>query len=271
MIVVRCPKCGSMDASSVEPVGIEFDRMRCGACGHEQICDLEQIKSEWNQHVADGARLDPWCVLPDVRFIALWEELVGTSRGAAAALAELARAHDEPHRHHHTASYVGDCLRVLDRPEVRALAERPAEVELALWFHDVVHEPLAADNEARSAAHAEATLRAAGLSPGMISRVCAGILATGGGPIAPGDAGLVADIDLAFLGEGEAVVMAWERDVAAEHAGLDAGLHARRRASRLRGLLERPSIYSTGYFRERYERAARDAVSTALLAYASAV
>lgn len=271
MVVVRCPKCGSMDASSVEPVGIEFDRMRCGACGHEAICDLEQIKSEWNQHVADGARLDSWCVLPDVRFLRLWEETVGTPRGAMVAFAELVEAYDELHRHHHTASHVGNCLRVFDRPEVRALAEHPAEVELALWFNDVVQQPLATDNETRSAAHAAETLRAAGLAPDGIARVCTSILATAGGPIAPGDAGLVADIDLALLGEGEAVVMAWERDVASEHAGVDAALYARRRASQLRGLLERPSIFSTRHFRERHERAARDAVSSALLAYASAV
>ncbi|NUO50738.1 MAG: hypothetical protein HOV80_17950, partial [Polyangiaceae bacterium] len=46
-LVVRCPRCGSLRAESVEAFG-EFDRMRCRSCGHEAACDGQQIKDDWN-------------------------------------------------------------------------------------------------------------------------------------------------------------------------------------------------------------------------------
>lgn len=49
--IVRCPRCGSTDAESVEPLLAEFDRMRCHACGHEEICDEHQIRRDWNERV----------------------------------------------------------------------------------------------------------------------------------------------------------------------------------------------------------------------------
>jgi predicted nucleic-acid-binding Zn-ribbon protein len=51
VVIVRCPKCGSRNAESVEEVHIEFDRMRCHSCGYEELCDEHQIRFEWNQRV----------------------------------------------------------------------------------------------------------------------------------------------------------------------------------------------------------------------------
>jgi transcription initiation factor TFIIIB Brf1 subunit/transcription initiation factor TFIIB len=48
MTIVRCPKCGSHKAESVETF-YEFDRMRCADCGYEEVCDEHQIKSDWNE------------------------------------------------------------------------------------------------------------------------------------------------------------------------------------------------------------------------------
>src|SRR5687768_17503475 len=52
-------------------------------------------------------------------------------------------------RHYHTLTHLTACLRELDTAQ--KLAERPAEVELALWFHDAVYRTYRFDNEARSA------------------------------------------------------------------------------------------------------------------------
>lgn len=46
-VVVRCPKCHSIEAGSVEQL-LEFDRVRCAACGHEELVDEHQLKLEWN-------------------------------------------------------------------------------------------------------------------------------------------------------------------------------------------------------------------------------
>src|SRR5690348_1987353 len=62
-------------------------------------------------------------------------------------------------RHYHTLTHLDACLRELDA--LRDLAVRPAEVELALWFHDAVYRSWRRDNEAQSAALAADLLRAA--------------------------------------------------------------------------------------------------------------
>lgn len=67
----------------------------------------------------------------------------------AAVTADLSRRHAEPHRAYHDAAHVGLLwLRHLMHggdPADRGMA-------LAILFHDAVYEPMAADNEARSAA-----------------------------------------------------------------------------------------------------------------------
>jgi hypothetical protein len=44
-IDASCPQCGSSDVSE-EPLGYEFTRMRCAACGNDDTCDVWQL-DEW--------------------------------------------------------------------------------------------------------------------------------------------------------------------------------------------------------------------------------
>ena len=43
-----------------------------------------------------------------------------------------------PQRHYHSTQHLAECLHGFET--VRHLAQRPAEVALALWFHDAVYE-----------------------------------------------------------------------------------------------------------------------------------
>ena len=60
-------------------------------------------------------------------------------------------------RHYHTLSHLEACLREFD--DARGLAMRPAEVEFALWFHDVIYRSWRRDNELQSAALADSVPR----------------------------------------------------------------------------------------------------------------
>ena len=109
------------------------------------------------------------------RWVALWQRLGGPGTGGA-YFAELVRAYEQPWRAYHTTAHLAHCLAEFD--QVRALLVAPDLVEFALWVHDAVYDPRAADNEAQSAAWAAAVLTAAGLDKASIERVTALILAT---------------------------------------------------------------------------------------------
>jgi predicted metal-dependent HD superfamily phosphohydrolase len=188
-----------------------------------------------------------------------WESLfreLRCGRGDPAEFERLTKAWREPHRRHHTLEHLEACLAAFDT--VRALAQRPAEVELALWFHDAVYVPRRDDNEARSAAWARRVLRAAVVPDSVGARIEGHILATRESAAAPdGDAALVVDCDLAVLGGEPDAYAAYVQNLRAETRWVPGFLHRRARRQALERLLQRPRIYATDAFRDRLEAAAR--------------
>jgi predicted metal-dependent HD superfamily phosphohydrolase len=181
----------------------------------------------------------------------LWSR-VGAYGNGLPILAQLTLAYAEPSRAYHTAEHIRDCLAQLDL--TRNLAGRPDEVEVALWFHDAVYTPGAADNEDRSARLAQDALTASAVSLETSRRIARLILATRHVtlPEAP-DAQLLCDIDLSILGRAPDVFDEFERRIRQEYAWVPEPIYRRERAAVLSGFLRRRSIYQTEPFRLRYE------------------
>ena len=180
---------------------------------------------------------------------------------SAALIALLAR-YDEPHRRYHTRQHLDECLARL--AAVRARAERADEVELALLYHDAVYDPLAADNEARSADLAEEAMRAHAVPADAIARVRALILATRHvEPPATPDEALLVDVDLGILAAAQARFDEYERQVREEYAWVPGPLFRRKRRAVLESFLARPRIYVSGAF-DRDERPARENLARSL-------
>ena len=196
----------------------------------------------------------PYAHFRSERFERVWREL---DLVPPATLFDRLRAHyAEPHRAYHTARHIDECLAQLDL--VRGLCERPAEVELALWFHDAIYDTQAGDSELRSAEWAVAELRAAGASPAVSDSVRALILVTRHDAVPSGDdAQLLTDIDLAILGATRERFLEYEDQVRSEYAWVPGDIFRRERAKLLRRFLARPSIYTTRFFREMLEENAR--------------
>ena len=117
-------------------------------------------------------------------------------------------------RHYHTLAHLDSCLLELDG--ARELALRPAEVELALWFHDAVYRSWRRDNEARSADLAVTLLRAAPAE--TVDRIRQMILATKHDDTGfSGDTALVIDIDLSILGASPALYSSFEKAIRREY------------------------------------------------------
>jgi predicted metal-dependent HD superfamily phosphohydrolase/MFS family permease len=162
----------------------------------------------------------------------------------------------EPHRKYHTLQHLGECLALFEAH--RALAERPGEVAIALWFHDAVYDTARHDNEAASAAWATRVLRDAGAAGDVVARVDALILATRHSqqPATP-DERLLVDIDLAILGADPARFDEYERQIRAEYGFVPEDVFRTKRAEILRGFLARPALFATPALAARLEGAAR--------------
>ena len=166
-------------------------------------------------------------------------------------------------RHYHTLEHLQACLTELDG--ARALAARPAEVEVALWYHDAIYRTYRRDNEARSAAWAARFLLEHRAAPEVAERVSTLVLATAHlGEAMTGDAGLVADIDLSILGQPEPVYDAFEHGVRKEYWWVPRRSYRTARVRILRSFLERPTIFNWPQLRERYEARARANLARAI-------
>jgi len=188
-------------------------------------------------------------------------DAIGARGDVAGVFADLDRRHREPGRFYHTWEHVEDCLAELDA--ARGLCDRPLAVELALWFHDAVYDPRAADNEARSAALIREAAVRLGADPELAAASATLVLATahlappGDASAAGSDAAVIRDVDLAILGSAPGRFAAYEAAVRREYAFLPEAAWRAGRARVLRTFLELPWIYLTDAFRDRLERQAR--------------
>jgi predicted metal-dependent HD superfamily phosphohydrolase len=185
----------------------------------------------------------------------LWTEL-GARDIDRGLFNRLVAAYSEGQRHYHTLQHLRECL--LHFEAAASLAQHPAEVELALWFHDAVYDPQRSDNEERSAEWAARSVRGAGCAEDVARRVEMLVLATRTHAAAPdADTKLLLDIDLAILGAAPARFAEYGRQVRAEYAHVPEELFRDRRARVLASFLARARIYATDAYRDALEQRAR--------------
>jgi predicted metal-dependent HD superfamily phosphohydrolase len=197
----------------------------------------------------------------------LWAENLALSEGLSMALFDrLVAAYTEPHRKYHTLRHLeslyGEFEGVAD---FLSHPDSHATIEAAIWFHDVVYDPARLDNEAASARLAAVELAALGLSPAFIERVHIAIMATvhTKEPTHPDDR-LFVDMDLASLGyptkifDDNAAAIREEFSIYPDNI-----FYAGNNAMFLR-LLNRPRIYYTTYFYDKYETLARQNITRTL-------
>jgi len=175
----------------------------------------------------------------------------------------LQAAYAEKRRHYHTSEHIQQCL--LKFEEVSHLAQRPAEVELALWFHDAVYATRSKKNEAKSAAWAMKFLADGGADPETAQRVHDLIMATKHDAPAPSaDGTVLVDIDLSILGADAETFTHFEQNVRREYWRVPGDLFRKTRAAILQSFLDRSSVYGTVYFRQKVEANARRNLATAI-------
>ena len=176
---------------------------------------------------------------------------------------QLASRYSEPHRHYHTLDHVAACLNWLD--QYRHLAEDPLSIELALWAHDVIYDPRASDNEARSADWFTQHFAGSTLTDAQRDRVHTLILATiHPHPPTDADMALLQDIDLSILGADIELYDRYEGWIRQEYAFVPEAAFRKGRSAVLRSFLEQDMIYHTAALSERLEASVRNNLNRAL-------
>ncbi len=188
------------------------------------------------------------------RFAALWLRLGGGDWRPT--LDAVLQGWREPHRSYHGIDHLRDCLVQLDESPARGGPRDLAEA--ALWYHDVVYQPGAADNEARSAELARAAMIAGGIADEAAREVARLVLLTNhSGPAPDPASALVCDVDLSILGRSVQMFAEYEGRIREEYRLVPEAAYRMGRARVLASFLQRESIYLTDHFHQRYEAAAR--------------
>jgi predicted metal-dependent HD superfamily phosphohydrolase len=187
-----------------------------------------------------------------------WHALVTTCgvdpTRARPAYRKLVAAYGEPHRAYHNLTHLVHFFQELD-----AIPLRDSAVEWATWYHDAIYEPGAPDNEVRSAELAGAAMTELRMDARLTRRVMQLIEATSTHGASGDDTtmSLFLDADMAILGTEPSRYAAYADAIRTEHRHIPSFLYWRGRKALLKGMLDRPVIYITEYFQDRYERQAR--------------
>jgi len=196
-----------------------------------------------------------------------------TSGNRKAAASHLVGAYQQSGRRYHRLGHL-----IMIRAELRLeratdspkfeFADREG-LELAIDVHDVI-QGLTSEFDVNDSTRWIRTLLAAwGIDPGTdFPSLIPCLRATEHHPSKePGtpDAELLADADLAILGQNEAVYGVYERAIRAEFGWIPDDIYKVGRTKALEGFAKRPHIYRTTHFRELYEEVARANITNELL------
>lgn len=198
------------------------------------------------------------------RWLNLMDTFAVDPEQARRVFADLVARYSANGRYYHDLGHVKDLLDTVD--ELKSLATDFTAIRLAVWFHDVIYDPRAKDNEVKSAEYARKTLHALGLSPEVIDKVCDLILATITHQAPDGDinAQILLDADLAPLAADVAAFKQQSLALRKEYAWLSEEEFQANRARVLGGFLERDRIYQTDKLYTSLESQARRNIEKAL-------
>jgi predicted metal-dependent HD superfamily phosphohydrolase len=198
------------------------------------------------------------------RWKALWVRL-GSAKNMEPLFRKLLDAYGEQQRAYHDFSHIRRCLEEFD--VVKNRLGHPDEVEVAIWFHDIIYDPLSSRNEEDSANIAAAELKKAKISNASILMIKDLILATRHNGIVKGsDAQYLMDIDIATLGSTPAIYQQYEKNIRKEYMGVSDSMYRQKRKELLEAFLKNDRIYRTNFFRSKYAEKAKRNLEAAIKA-----
>ncbi|ENW21041.1 HD domain-containing protein [Acinetobacter haemolyticus] len=168
---------------------------------------------------------------------------------------KLIAAYSEKQRAYHTVQHLYECLVLFE--SIRPDLNDANAVELALWFHDVVYDPQAKDNELKSADLLEYYL-AQDLSVDIVQKIKRWIIATQKHEATDElDLQFLLDIDLAILAASPERFDEYEQQIQQEFAWVDPDIYSIKRKQVLAHFYQTEPLYQTEYFQQNFEQRAK--------------
>ncbi|VVB78145.1 Uncharacterised protein [uncultured archaeon] len=164
--------------------------------------------------------------------------------------------YNEKDRAYHNMDHILQGLKEIDL--AKKFLEKPSELELAWYFHDAIYDPKRKDNEEKSAEFLRATLNSSSVSNDRLKTMKQLILDTKHLEVPKTyDGKFICDIDLSIFGKSEIIYNKYAENIRKEYLGVPLKDYKAHRAEVLKRFLERPAIYYTEFFSQRYGEVAR--------------
>lgn len=173
---------------------------------------------------------------------------------------DIIQHYSEPNRAYHNQKHILNSLKEFDLIKNKDHNLKFGTVEMAIWYHDVIYDVSANDNEEKSAKYAKLKCEEMNLPKAFIEDVQSLILATKHNNLnVSQNAKYLMDIDLVSLGKPADIFDKYDDQIFTEYSSVYSKEdYQKGRAEFFKSMLDRPFIYSTKYFQDKYEEQARE-------------
>lgn len=159
----------------------------------------------------------------------------------------LIKHYSEKHRAYHNLEHISDCLEKLD--SIPSPIKGRREIELAIWFHDIIYNPYGKNNELKSANMAVSFLNNQDCSEKVKSNIHDLIMSTLHNKIPKNiSEKIIMDIDISILGAEYNVYKEYSEKIRKEYKLVPRILYRKKRKEILSNFLKKNQLYHSDYF-----------------------
>lgn len=169
----------------------------------------------------------------------------------------LEMLYSSPNRYYHNIAHINACLSEIELLDFLPWMMR-IELKVSVWYHDAIYDILGKENEKRSAEWAADDLQLLEVCENFRHSVVANIMATAHiGDLETDTQRYMSDIDLSIFGKDYEIFRVYCYAIRKEFQQISDLEYSESRIKVLQKFLDKPHIYYTDHFRDRYEETAR--------------
>lgn len=205
--------------------------------------------------------------IKDKLFQDWWQLLQNFDINQAAAektFTQIVESYSNPNRYYHNLEHINHVLEVIQTLESQTQNLETKSVQLAAWFHDIVYDTKAKDNEEKSGDRAVEVLSSLSIPSNVIKNVKRLILTTQNHQASTNDcdAQVLLDADLAILGSSASKYSKYTQAIRQEYIWVPEVEYFAARKRILQNFLQRENIYFTQLMQQTKEKTARNNLET---------